>query len=300
MIAKTSGPFATRPAGHFARLDVSNEDYHRSADGISNSMLSVFLDDPALFEGRYLSRRYPAPPQSPEFAFGSLAHAVILEDGLDNIVEIPRDVLAKDGSRRGAEWHKFVMENEGRSILKPEEIFPLREIRRNCEQHPVAGPLLYETDGVNETSIEWTDEETGLLLRSRMDRWTTAGKWPAVIVDVKTCQRNDPESFSRSAFTYGYHRQAAFYRRGVNMFLGEALPFVIIAVRKTPPFSVSCYELSESFLELGEREISEALSGIRQRRDCRDPGAWQSESSRKILYLDPPRWAFNNDWEVTT
>lgn len=44
-------PFAVRPAGHFAALDVTNAEYHGNCDGVSNSMLSTFLDDPALFHG---------------------------------------------------------------------------------------------------------------------------------------------------------------------------------------------------------------------------------------------------------
>lgn len=293
-----ASPFTLRPAGHVSRLGVSNSEYHARCDGISNSMLSVFLDDPALFEGYYVSKRWQRPSSTTEQAFGSLAHEVILEGGLSRVVEIPPGVLAKDGSRRGSAWHLFAAENEGATILKPEEIAPLRDIRKNVEDHPVAARLLYESDGETEFSIEWTDDETGLLLRSRLDRLVVKSpSFPSLIADVKTCARVDPKSFADSCYRWGYHRQAAFYRRGAEALTGDVLPFVFVAVRKTPPYSVACYELSDDFIEAGEQEVSRGLSAIAA---CRDSGIWSSSTANQILTLDAPRWGkFDNEWSLT-
>lgn len=302
-------PFSQRELGHVAVLDVDNGDYHNACDGVSNSMLSVFLDDPELFEGYYLSRCWSRPAPTPDMEFGTLVHAALL-DGLDPLdcligdaVLIPAEALNGDGHRKGAAWKEFAAANLGKRLLKPEELAPLREMadrvremRRRVEDHPKASVLLFESPGECELSFEWVDAATGLLLRARLDRLARRNARPLAIVDVKTTTSVKGKDFSAACWRYGYHRQAAFYRRGVRALTGETPPFVFIAIRKTPPYSVACYTLSEEFLEAGEKEVASALTAL---ATCRDTDVWRSPMSDQIFTLDAPRWSkTDSEWEA--
>jgi hypothetical protein len=290
----SANPFATRPPGHFADLDCTNDEYHTKADGVSNSMLGVFLDDPALFHGRYIEKRYPAPAPSGEMEFGTLVHSVLLEDGLSKILEIPPHVLAKNGARLGSAWHAFELEHADKVLLKPEEIGPLREIRRNAEDHPQAAELLFESDGWNETTIEWTDRRTGLLLKSRRDR-VAVYRGRRVLVDVKTTASVDPREFAATCYRYGYHRQQAFYTEGTHAQFGEFAPMIFVAIRNKPPYSVRCYDLSDSFFGLGISEVEKGLAAL---AIARGTNVWSALTASLILTLDAPRYAFANEWEI--
>lgn len=301
-----TGPFAVRAPGHFARLDVSNSAYHSTCDGISNSMLSVALDDPALFRDYYVTRTRVRPPPTPKQVFGTQTHQVIL-DGADpfdlligDVVLIPDDALNPAGNRMGAAWKAFQAEHPGETLVKEKEIAGLREtaeilmeIRTNCERHPEVAELLFAGDGENETSVEWTDDATGLLLRSRRDRITTYNG-RRVIVDVKTMPKIDPQSFASSVLRWQYHRQARFYQRGEEA-QGETLPFVFVAVRNEPPYSVRPYDLDAMFLDLGEQELSRGLSDLAA---ARDSGLWQPPTAAELITVHAPRWAFNNEWSL--
>jgi hypothetical protein len=294
-IEYTANPFATRPAGHFADLLVSNDEYHTACDGISNSMLGDFLSDPALFEGLYLSKRYQRPQATSDQDFGTLVHSVLLEDGLSRILEIPTHVLAKDGSRRGSAWHAFELEHAGKTLLKSGEIAPLREIWANANKCPLVSKLLYLSKGANECSFEWLDASTGLLLRMRLDRLAEYNGF-ALIADIKTTAANDARSFAASCVRWGYHRQAAFYRAGVESIEGYRPPFVFLVIRKSPPYSIQAYELSDEFQALGENELK---AGLKKLAICRDANIWTSPTAGRILQLDCPRWALDTSWEFS-
>ena len=80
-------------------------------------------------------------------------------------------------------------------------------------------------------------------------------KNPKVLIDVKTTQDASPESFKRTAYRYGYHRQSAFYLNGF-----EADEFWFAVVEKEAPYRTALYKASEEFIEAGRREISELLT----------------------------------------
>ncbi len=276
-------------------LDLTADDYHLRADGVSRSMLEDFREDPAWFRGLYVSKEFARPPATADMLFGSMVHSVLLENALDDsIVEIPASALNGDGHRKGAGWKSFCADlAPGAVAMKADEIAPLKAIRRNVESHPVARKLLLEARGEAEVTFEWRDDATGLLLKVRLD-WMTEphGSLPACIVDVKTTGRIDPKSFAETCWRYGYHRQAAFYRMGVETWHLERLPFVFVAVRKTPPYSVACFELNEDapdgFLPLGETQVVDALADLAKRRDS---GDWSALATDQIFTLPAPRWA---------
>lgn len=279
-------------------FDAGNAEYH-AMSGVSNSRLSDFIDDPALYYGRYVADPTLFPRDEPTEAmqFGTNCHAVIQAGSVDAVFTvIPREALNAGGARMGSSWKQFKEENAGRVLVKAEEVEPYRMILANVKAHPKAAAILYGDDGHNEFNIRWTHEETGLVCRARLDRV----KPGVCIADIKTTNTIDPRRFSQAIFSLGYHRQAAFYQTAWERYtretgqFGAQLPFVFIAVRKTPPYTIACYTLSEDYLRRGHDEVDAAMHSL---AECYETGHWAGPD--EIVELEAPGYAkFQDAWEI--
>ena len=111
-------------------------------------------------------------------------------------------------------------------------------------------------NGRSEQAIFWTDRETLVECKAKLDHVTECG----IVVDLKTCQDGTEAGFSRAVANYGYHIQAAFYRRAYREFCGGELPpFRFVVVESKPPHSVAVCELDETTIAAGEDIINLAL-----------------------------------------
>lgn len=264
-------------------------EYHAdSANSVSHSELECFARSPRLYQGRYLTGEFPKE-ESLALDMGTVLHAEILENEKAHVV-IPRDVLATNGSRRGAQWDQFEAEHAGKILLKEAEYAPVAHMTEAIKAHEAANRILFGTAGSNEVSVRWICEQTGVLRRARIDR--LLGN---LICDLKSCRDAGAKAFAKVALDLGYHRQAAYYQDAMQAMTGERMPFVFIAVEKTPPFTCAAYELNDEFLMLG-RQDNERL--LRQFCACRDSGNWTTESHGKIVSLSCPPWAFDTSWEI--
>ena len=262
----------------------TNAEYH-AAPGISNSMVSTYLDPdggPEMYEGLYLSKRF-AREESDAFDAGTVVHDELLSGG-GLVLEIPRDALDAAGKRTGKAWRQFQLDNPNRVLIRPQDMGPIRAMVDSVRAHPRARALL-DLPGESEFSLRWTDEETGLGRRARLDRVNDLA-----IVDLKTSISVNPRKFAASCLQYGYHRQQAWYVDGFEAYSSEVRPFVFVAVKKSPPYTCMVYELEPAFVELGRRQIREALREIVERTKS---GDWSG--NREIVRLDAPKWAYQED-----
>lgn len=267
-------------------------EYHADAPAsVSHTELDCFLEDPALYHGRYVTGIYPRET-TPALEFGQVFHAVLLGQPLDDLfVLIPGDVLTANGQRRGKAWDAFCDEHSGKVLLKPSEYEPIRMMAESIVAHPKARALL-ESEGDVEQAVRWTCQETGLRLRCRPDKMTTEA-----IVDLKSAADVSPKSFSVSAYNFGYHRQASLYSDGIAALTGERFPFAFIAVRKTPPYTCEVFELSPDFVDLGRKENRD---GLRRMKHCIDTGAWRQPTHGTIVELGMPTWAkYESAWSMS-
>ncbi len=149
--------------------------------------------------------------------------------------------------------------------------------------HPTASALLFG-EGVSEITIKWTDPETGIVCKSRGDRYVGELR---TCVDLKTTEDAGPAGFAKSCASYGYHRQQAFYEDGFAA-VGEPLDaFVFVAIEKRAPYLIGVYALDADAVGLGRewaRRTLGTLAGCIERGDY--PGY-----SEEIETLSLPRWA---------
>lgn len=108
---------------------------------------------------------------------------------------------------------KFKVANEGKIILRADQGREIETRHEIIDMHPDAQKAF--RNGRAEVSIFWRDEETGLLLKSRIDYLKINAS-----VDLKTFtnQRRAPvdRAIGMSVAQYQYHIQGFFYKRAVE------------------------------------------------------------------------------------
>ena len=162
--------------------------------------------------------------------------------------------------------------------------------RRAVRRHPIAGPLLFGS-GLSEVSLFWTDEETEVRMRTRLDRYTTLRSGRDAVVELKTVADGgaDPAQFSRTVANFKYHTQAAIQLAGgvATGFLEPDAAHIFVLVEKAPPHLVTVAELDQDALAVGADLWRRAMQTF---RDCSLSGEWPSYTS-DIASVSLPRWA---------
>ena len=146
---------------------------------------------------------------------------------------------------------------------------------------PSAAELV--TSAQRQVSLVWDDPATGIRCKARLDFLTAAG-----IVDLKTSW--DVSQFRGSIVRFGYHRQMAFYRRGLALVGGgELVRTYLIAAETKVPYGCQWAPLSQRAIERGEEELDVALTRIARALDA---DRWDNYSS-------PVEWDIPNGDTVT-
>lgn len=267
--------------------------YHADTTAVSHTALDCFIDDPALYYGRYVSKVWPQEDKD-TFTFGRILHEVFLfdRDLSDVVIEIPASVLSKSGSRAGQAWKDFAAEcaEADRTPLFAEEIAAITAMCGAIFSHPLACKV-FESEGPVEAPIVWTDHR-GLKRKAMLDKLATR----LAIGDLKGMANVDLHAFRRSAYDYGYHRQAAYYVEAARELTGDEWPFLFVAVKKTPSYACEVIMLDEGFVELGRQENEDALDRL---VECRETGRWHRRDYGKIVTIEAPAWALKQRELVT-
>ena len=262
-------------------VGLSNPDYHRHA-AISKSKLDLINKSPAHYWARYLDPERVRPEPTKAMILGSAFHTLVLEEDKfqDEYVVSPTfNRRTKDGK---AEYEAFQEAHKGKVALTSEDADLLFRMQESVFKHPAASKLLQIKGGKAEQTFMWDDENTGLQCKCRPD-WHLPNE--KLVIDLKTTEDASPNGFSRSIDRYRYHVQAAWYLRGCP----KSEAFLFIAVEKTPPFAVVCYQADYEMVQAGERAMDVNLHLLQA---CMESDKWPSYSTT-IETLSLPRW--NND-----
>jgi exodeoxyribonuclease VIII len=252
-------------------------------DAVSNSRLGLAARSAAHFKQGFGDETTPA------LRLGSLTHCGVLEPlQLSNryVVEpnfagMPENV-DKKGERSFSHATTFVKEarkafaetNSRKQIVTQSEYDKVVGIATRLAKEAKVRDLMSFGDA--EVSLAWIDEATGLACKCRIDWLGLSTRH--VIVDLKTCR--DPLRFEKAIAEYGYHRQMAFYRRGLWAVLGKDADAWLIAVETESPYCSRTAKVSHEALHRGEEEISELLGLI---AECKALNAWPG-------YTSPDEW----------
>jgi len=255
-------------------MTITNEQYHADP-AISASHLHAVAKSPYHYWSRYLDpNRTPVEPTA-AMRLGSLVHCAVLEpEDLMQRYAVAPDRRTKEGkaavARMAAESIEAVSESDMATALS---------MAASVRSHAAAAALL--SRGKAEQSFWWDDLPTGQRCKCRPD-WYSG----STVVDLKTTTDASPAAFARAVASFGYHIQQAHYMSG----LFGAERFVFIAVEKTAPYAVACYELDHAAVTLGRTMRDNAMEVI---ATCKAADSWPGYGDTSVQTLSLPGWALN-------
>jgi hypothetical protein len=212
---------------------------------------------------RFAWERENGRPPKDAFDIGGLTHELVLRGG-DNRIRI---VDAYDWRTKAAQQAKRDAHKDRLTPCHRGDLLQASRVACAVKAHALAGPILSE--GEPEVSLYWIDAETGVTCRGRID-WLRDN----ALVDLKTVGRYGdavPAKFGRSAASFDYPMQAAFYSDGYYALTGVRLPFLTIAVELDPPHFVTVGWYSDDDLEIGRERMRQALAIYAERESS---GVW--------------------------
>jgi hypothetical protein len=282
--------------------------YHRWP-GASNSRLSKLRQSPAHLKA-YLDE---PPAERHALIVGRAVHTTILEpDAFDAVFTVAEQCTAdkkSDGKRctnsgvglhARLGWlcgvHQKGVSNEWapmKFVLPMDDFTACCRVRDAVYAHPAAAAML-SGPHFTELSVLWTDPAVGIGCKARLDllsREIGGG----TIVDVKSTRDASRREFERAIFTYGYHRQAAFYQDAAAAHGIAVAHYVIIAVEKEPPYAVAVYRLTEGAINAGRDQLRPLLARY---AECVTRNQWPGYPT-EVQDIAIPPWAWQQiDEEV--
>jgi len=233
----------------------------------------------------------PTPPTRAQI-IGSMVHALALEGRVG--YRVSPDV----GRRKTAdkELHAaFAAEAEaaGDVVITAAEAATVEAMDAALRAQPLVPALL--AGAHKESSIFWTDRETGAACAGRPDALRLYGDGGATVLDLKTTLDASPGAFARAVLNYGYHVQAAAYLEGLRTLGYEARDFIVIAVEKSPPYCCAIYRMPDAAIELGAKRWREACALF---AECTERGEWPGYPA-DLRELQLPAWALSEFYQST-
>lgn len=188
-------------------IDIDDPGYFR-LKSIDQSQLKQFLKNPADWAYHRLNDDHKP---TDAMKFGTAFHAYLL--GTSDVVSLPEGESFR--SKDNQKWRDEQLE-AGNIIVSYNDMQLLKRMKEGIEQtslmpeYPDYMEILEQ--GTKEQCIEWKDRQTGLMLKAKPDLIPAGTDY---LVDLKTAQKADAESFAKEVINYGYHIQTVFYRAAV-------------------------------------------------------------------------------------
>lgn len=265
--------------------NLSIEQYHNHTRGVSKSDLDLIARSPA----HYVAAKALGRKETPAMAIGSAFHAMTLEpETFDQEFAVLPEGLDRRTKAGKEAFARFEMESVGKRIIGANDLAVVRAMANSVHSHPLAGPLV--TGGRAEQSIFWESSIVeGVTSKCRPDYIKNLKDERYVIVDLKSTEDARPFAFERSAWSFRYHVQAAYYWDGCTDGFGHAPDaFIFVVVEKAPPYAVAVYEASiDDMMNAGRDEYYANLKTFRQ---CELSGEWPAYPV-EIQKLLLPKWA---------
>lgn len=188
-------------------IDIDDPGYFR-LKSIDQSQLKQFLKNPADWAYHRLNDDHKP---TDAMKFGTAFHAYLL--GTSDVVSLPEGESFR--SKDNQKWRADQLE-AGNIIVSYNDMQLLKRMKEGIEQtslmpeYPDYMEIIEQ--GTKEQCIEWKDHQTGLMLKAKPDLIPAGTDY---LVDLKTAQKADAESFAKEVINYGYHIQTVFYRAAV-------------------------------------------------------------------------------------
>lgn len=251
------------------------EQEYRQAEGVNKSTLWNLRKSPAHYKYFLENQR----EDTAAFAFGRAVHAAILTPSAfkKDFVVIPEGIDRRTKAGK-EEYQAFLDASAGKEILTAADAETVKAIVKAFKKNRDAVQLLKGTK--REKPLFWTDDN-GILCKCRIDAYKAG-----LIVDLKTAQDAETETFTKEALRYGYDVQAAHYLDAYQHKESAVKPeWYFIVIEKTEPYAINILRADIGFLDYGFIRRQELIEKLKA---CQDQKAYPDYGINELCL---PAWA---------
>lgn len=255
-------------------------------DAISSSDMKKILQSPA----KYKQYKNTSSKSTDAMLLGSAIHCRILEPE-----EFTKRYIFEpnlDKVKNKAKWKEFKQDciESNRIILKNSYNDIIEGIVQNLNGNMTMQAILNNPSIVFEQSLFWHDKQFDIDCKCQCDFIIFNGDM-AVIGDIKTTTDCD-NPFERDFEKYQYYLQAYHYCCGVKASYEniKSVDFLFVAIEKTAPFEIQCYDLEKEYYEIGKIEREKAINKY---KECLKNDSWKRSENIKTLKVS--NWLKNKN-----
>lgn len=211
--------------------------------------------------------------------FGRAVHTRLLEP-----VEFSaRYAVAPECDRRTKEgkaiWAELM--ESGKEVISKADMNMILSME---ERFQFVHKMFFDSETQTEVPLYWTDEETGVECKGRLDAITSD-----FVIDYKTTMDASTKAFTREALRYGYDLQAAMYMEAARANGYNPKGFVFIAQEKNAPNLINIIHAGEAFLDRGRWIMRDLLAKY---STCVKLNIWPGYGENELIL---PEWEVMGD-----
>ena len=258
--------------------------------GVRWSNLSHMRKSPAHYAHALTNRR----KDTSALNTGSALHTLVFEPETyaERFTTYTASKSKGEGSRKAWEAFQESAKERGLTILDTDD----EERAKGCAEAVQAKASAYiaPSKGRAEIPITWTDADTGLLCKARLD-WLTIDR---LLIDLKSTRSTEERAFANQAWKLGYFHQQSFYSMGVAAATGctlDEVPFLFVAVESEPPYDVALFEPCEESRQAAHEDVKRLMTLLAEcQRTGRYPGRYEEPRILKapayVLMSEDEEW----------
>lgn len=248
---------------------------------LSYSSLKMFKRSPIHFIKYFTSK----PKPSPALIFGSAVDCLLLTPDLfnDKFVLANINIYTKDGKNTFEEYFK-----KGITVIGDND-YERAKLAAESVKTNIISKQIYDNITQTQRQLKWRDLETDLPMVAYLD-----ADFDDEIVELKTSQNADPNTFGRDAYNFDYPLQAAMYNMGYMHCKGRRpKKYRYIVVESNEPYGVAVFKPTEEYFEYGDQELRKLLKEFKSCYDNKmfDSGYEYRSPEDGYFQLDLPAWA---------
>ncbi len=252
---------------------------YRQAKGLSQSMLSHFIQSPK----HYLHACENPIEPTPDMLLGLAFHSLMLEKEPSYVVKKKVDGRTTEGKKYNAE---FEIENKGKIIINEEQEFKVWGMRKSFLESDSLATKLY-----NETKQEFREVSLFCLattpygevhLKGRLDGFHEQS---GTIWDFKKCQDASADGFEKMVRERNYWLQNAMYQTLGMACKLDVKDFIYIPIEGDAPHGFGSYsfDISKKMKYKPLSPFDYWHNAIVEFTKCQSEGNWRGYSSEKQI-----------------
>ena len=247
-------------------------DYHDRPE-VSASMLKSMATGWRTFEAEYITKTAPRK-ETAAMMLGTAIHCALLEpERYEHEYVICPAECSDRRTKAYKEWAADA-DNACRIPLSSSDGEIIQRVLDNCQANQAVRAVL-ELPGKVEHEVYWTDQETDVSCRAKVDKLCDQ-----IIIDIKTTDDARKNPFAKTIASWRYDIQASHYLDGTGL-----TAFIFLAVEKTSPFRCRLYEISSH----DSANAQEArLTLLQQYRDRKVTNDWSEDEEFQVTPLFLP------------